>query len=108
MSNGQTLFMVRFKVRPTVKHPLYWEMELGFLMAWCFDTAGEDALHRMTAIIDQLPFELIGDGSATVFSGHDAVDSEVKQMKADEARAIGVSFTVFAARTGEMSESEFA
>ena len=100
MSDNAKLFQVKFKVRPTVEHPLYWDMEFGVFIVWCFAVSGEIAKARVDLIMGQLPFEVIAENSNPAVSDQATEDTENKRLKVLEARAIGIAFLLIAAETG--------
>jgi hypothetical protein len=65
-ANAGKRFVTRFKVRPTTEHPSYWNFQwamLGIVLTAQHDFEAEE---KATAIIAQLPFEVVGSSSGAV------------------------------------------
>lgn len=59
------LFRVTFKVKPSPKHPAYWELQFGYLHLFLFDDHQPRAFERARVIVEQLPFENVGSHAVT-------------------------------------------
>lgn len=68
------LFRVVFEVKLTSKHPMFFNAGDGFFSIWLFDESKESAVLRAALIIEQLPFERVGDGADVVNAIHDKDD----------------------------------
>jgi hypothetical protein len=108
------LYRIAFKVRPSVKHPLYWEMQYGILHLLLIDDTRANVVARATAIIAQLPYEIIGDETG-VFENEDKTSAEQLTERGlgllvDNflmAAKFGFSSFLMAVKIGEDGEEEF-
>lgn len=106
-TNRHELFKVDFKIRPTVNHPLFFDMQFGFLAVWIFAESVEDANERATAIVEQLPYEIAGQ-KARVYEIPSTGPSEPAHwvLAAEQARKIGLVLQLASVATGA-DEDEF-
>ncbi len=98
--------MIVMKVRPAVQHPLFFETQYGRLCVWLFASSDDDAADRAIAIVERLPYELVGDG-ATVYRDSNnndaALPPEVRpniERCRQQLREAGLSVFWFAAPVG--------
>ena len=56
-----SLYRITIKVRPTPKHPAYWDIQFGFLNLFLVDEDADNAVRRALAICGQLPYERVGE-----------------------------------------------
>jgi hypothetical protein len=99
------LYRVALKVRPSTAHPLYWQIQFGYLLVWLLDDSPQVAGERAAAILESLPYERIGARVSVV-----AADNLPKQPEfercAHAAKEVGVAFFFVASATGA-DEAEF-
>lgn len=55
------VYRIRWKVRPTPRHPAYFSFECGLLSVWLLDSDPEQAAIRAHTLAECLPFELVGE-----------------------------------------------
>ncbi len=55
------IYRLCYKVRPSPKHPRYYEIQFGFLSLFLLDETSANAQKRASAILDQLPYECASD-----------------------------------------------
>lgn len=98
------LYRVVVKVRPTPRHPLYWDVQFGHLLVCLPAESPADAVRRACSIVDQLPYDRVGP-SVTVHQAQPVSPKPFERCERD-ARAIGVSLCLVACATG-VDEEEF-
>ncbi len=98
-----TLFRVLIQVRPTYAHPHYhdYDLEPSLLLFWLYGRDAQDAADRASAILAQMPYELIGDEAKTSISNEETEDTDYKRAAAAEARQCGLSFLWIAMKAGK-------
>jgi len=85
------LYRVALKVRPTPAHPLYWQIQFGYLLVWLLDDSHQAAGRRAAAIVELLPYERIQDRIAVVAA--DALPKRPPFEKVEQhAMQLGVAF----------------
>lgn len=60
------LYRIQLKVRPAVKHPLYWDWEFGLLVLVLYADDPADAVRRSYQVASALPYEVEPGQSAQV------------------------------------------
>ena len=94
-------YRIMFKVKPSVNHPSYWELEFGFLNLFLFDNDVKNVARRGMAILAQLPFEMVGERCA-VYLDNEATAVEMPWIPPQIASAqnFGFSYYLLAWRIG--------
>ncbi|WP_145928842.1 hypothetical protein OH491_13615 [Termitidicoccus mucosus] len=93
-----TLFEMLVRVRPSPRHPQYWNFEWGILHIVLYAPSGEDAAGRAAAITGQLPYET---ASPRVRFREVPSAPEPRLLQAvEDARHLGVGIFLIGAPTG--------
>jgi hypothetical protein len=103
------LYRIVFKVIPTPKHPLYWEIQCGLLHVWLFDESPHDAADRAASMVQALPYEFMDATEDKVASALIKIDDPSQmppdyQAIIDLAGMAGVAFYLTAYETGTDEE----
>jgi hypothetical protein len=99
---GWELYRVVLKVRPLPQHPMYWDIQFGYLNLWLFAPSAESAGERAVDIAEALPYELVGT-RAEVCRDKPPVCAEFQTGEA-MARQTGLGTFLVACRTGVPEE----
>lgn len=96
------LFRVTFRVRPAVDHPIYWDWQFGLLSIWLFAASDDEAGERALQIINQLPYEIVGDWYKSLPADSAPPYSEAEKVfaAANPALQTGLALFVLGGPTG--------
>jgi hypothetical protein len=116
--NSVKLYRAWMKVRPSVEHPLFFDVQFGILTLWLFASDSNSAANRAVQFADLLPFELVtlkeqgsfsseADEQCQVLTNCDG-DNPPADLRQQHAEALKVGFAIhFAAWTVGSDESPF-
>jgi len=92
------LYRVDLKVRPDKRHPMFWDVEFGYLCLWLFGESPEDAGERAALIVEQLPYERTDDRVTIHEDTLGARNQFEKQYST--ARSVGLALLLVGCATG--------
>lgn len=108
------LYRIAFKVRPTPKHPNYWEMAYGILHLILFDDNRTSVIERASAIMAQFPYEVVGEGFGIWVNEDKTTAEQLRERGLElltdnivEASKFGFSYFLMAVKIGEDGVEEF-
>lgn len=101
------LFRSTIRVRPSVAHPLYYDWQFGYLSIWLFGESSDDASERAEQILEQLPYETVGEWSKCQAANAVAPESEKVAAAEKEAAQMGLALHLDCFATG-LDEGSFA
>jgi hypothetical protein len=94
------LLHLTFKVRPAAEHPLFWDWQFGFLSIWLFGSSDEDAIERAERVLEQLPYERVGD-SVSVRNRESETSGVAEFQRLEKlARQVGLALLLMSVATG--------
>jgi hypothetical protein len=100
------LLQLTFKVRPAVHHPMFYEWQFGFLSIWLFGSSDEDARKRAEKVLEQLPYERVGEGiSVRDRESKTGGSAEFRRFE-KEALEVGLALRLASLATG-VDEGDF-
>jgi hypothetical protein len=98
------LYRVVLKVRPAVSHPLFMEIQFGYLGVWILATDPDTAERHALAVTSVLPYEVVGKGAEVVRM--DKAENPTDATRITIARGTGILLELHACPTG-VDEGEF-
>jgi hypothetical protein len=103
-----TIYSNEFKVVLKESHPKFFELEYGLLHVWVCAESPEAALERSKAIVEQLPYEILGSNARVSWGPLPITEKmdEIFAAKAAEAKTLGMAIFLCARLRGQGTEEE--
>lgn len=93
------LYRVWFRVRPSTRHPLFFEIQHGILVIYIFASSLDHAHQDALTILRVLPYEIVGETNRVDEEPHEGAEDWEKGTRA-QAGGTGLAIRLLHVPTG--------